>query len=205
VDKLEFYHAMMRLGLPAIPTWESLDRVEAATCVVKERFGAGARGVGLNLSRETAAEWASGLQSPIFQPFVEGREHSVDVYVDRRGNAKGAVARSRDLVVGGESQVTTTRRDEALERLCASAAERLRLYGHSVFQVLQASDGGYSIIECNARFGGASSLSVEAGLDSFYWFLLEASGQDVSEYPFFRSACELRQVRYPDDQLTVVP
>ncbi|MNC49272.1 carbamoyl phosphate synthase-like protein [compost metagenome] len=68
-----------------------------------------------------------------------------------------------------------------------------------IFQVIIDHAGEYHFIECNTRFGGASRLSVEAGLDSFYWFLLEAEGNDLAEYPFVRSAQEKRLIRYAED------
>ena len=55
------------------------------------------------------------------------------------------------------------------------------------------------MIECNARFGGASTTGIAAGVDSLFWSLLEARGVDVGDYPFIRIAGEIRQVRVPSD------
>ena len=77
------------------------------------------------------------------------------------------------------------------------------IYGHCVWQVLEDAVGGLHIIECNCRYGGASNLSLKAGLDSFYWFLLEAQGVDVSDYPFFRSRQDLQQVRFAQDTYVI--
>ena len=86
-----------------------------------------------------------------------------------------------------------------LESLCCNVAEILKLYGHIVLQVIEDEKGDYHIVECNCRFGGASTLSIASGLDSFYWFLLEAADVDISEYPFLRSENEKRQIRFPED------
>src|SRR5690606_31781337 len=102
-------------------------------------------------------------------------------------------------VVHGESQVTATFRDSKLEMLCAAFAEKLGIYGHAVMQIMIDAAGEYHIIECNARLGGASRLSLEMGLDSIYWFLLESQGVDLDEYPFSRSAVEKRLIRYAED------
>jgi carbamoyl-phosphate synthase large subunit len=66
-------------------------------------------------------------------------------------------------------------------------------------------DEGLQIIECNTRFGGASTASIAAGLDSFYWSLLESSGADVSQAPFLRIPGEVRQVRAPTDTYVYGP
>lgn len=197
VDKLKF------AALPGtIPTFLELPTDATGTWVVKERFGAGSRAIGLNMKTEDARRHAATLEHPIYQPFVHGREVSADVYVDRRGQIKGCVVRTRDVVVNGESQVTTTLPAPAVEVVCRAIVSALALYGHIVLQAIIDNQGVVHVIECNARFGGASSLSIAAGLDSFYWFLLESHGIDVSEYPCTYDAGKpLRQIRYAADQV----
>lgn len=199
LDKLLFARRVRELGYPAIPAAESVEVVDGDLLVVKGRYGAGSRSIGLRLAPDAAAAHAHHVDSPIFQPFIEGREVSVDLYRDRKGVTKGVVVRGRDLVVDGESQVTSTLRHEEVEKICSELADALDLYGHIVFQVLLDPNGGAQIIECNSRFGGASTLSVAAGLDSFYWFLLEASGAELHDYPFLRSRKEKKQVRFASD------
>lgn len=201
LDKLQFAERLASLGFPAIATAEAPNTIDAARFVVKERFGAGAKGVGLNLDREDAGALAAKLDTPIFQPFVPGSEYSVDVYIDCLGKCTGAIARRREIVVGGESQVTATVSHAKLEAMCAQIAESLGLYGHCVFQVIEDNKGNLHVVECNPRFGGASTLSVHAGLTSFLWFFCEGLGIEPGNYPFIRIQRELRQVRYPCDAL----
>lgn len=130
---------------------------------------------------------------------MAGKEYSVDIYVAKDGQPKGAVARSRDIVAGGESQVTTIARMPKLEALSKKLAAKLKLYGHLVLQVIQDKERKFHILECNSRFGGASTLSVKDGLDSFYWFLLEAQGASLDNYPFIRTGKSLRQIRFSQD------
>ena len=140
--------------------------------------GAGSLQLGLNLPAAALAH-AHTLQEPIFQPFIAGQEISVDAYVDRNGQVRGLVARTRDLVVRGESQVTTTILDPALAAQLTPIVEKLGLYGPLVLQAMLTDDGGLHLIECNCRFGGASTLGIAAGVDSFFWFLQEAAGADL--------------------------
>lgn len=205
VDKLKFYKELKSPGFYIIPTAGEISRIDADSYVVKERYGAGSRQIALNVSREYALKYARNLEEPIFQPYVPGREYSIDVYMTQEGRPKGAVVRSRDLILGGESQITTTVRNEELERLCFVIAERLELRGHLIFQAILDEKNQIHVTECNCRFGGASCLSVAAGLDSFYWFLLESQGQDISEYPFLRTRKELRQIRYAEDRIEELP
>ncbi len=200
LDKLNFYETLSKLNIPAIPATKNINSLtDVERFVVKEQFGAGSLSIGLNLTKEQAIEHANKLQAPIFQPYISGKEVSVDVYIDNKGKTKGVIVRSRDEVVNGESQITTTVSNPELEKLSISLAEKIKLSGHIVLQIMVDADEKSHIIECNSRFGGASTLSVHCGLDSFYWALLEAFENDISEYPFIRPTKQKTQIRFPED------
>jgi carbamoyl-phosphate synthase large subunit len=199
LDKLAFAAFGGERGLPFIPAGTSPHDVGPGPYVVKERHGAGARNIRLKLAREAAVEHASQLSDPIYQPFVSGREISIDAWLDADHRLKGLVLRRRERVADGESQVTTTFRDADIERQAAAILEALGLAGPVVMQVLLDEANAMHVIECNARFGGASTTSIAAGLDALHWSLLEAIGADVADYPFDRVPGEVRQVRVPQD------
>lgn len=199
LDKLEFARFGRERGLPVIPSFEGLEDAGPAPYAVKERFGAGSRAIGLNLDTASAREHARGLTAPIFQPFIKGMEISADAWLDRNHRVKGLVLRRRDRVVDGESQVTTSFRDPAIEQAARTALEALQLCGPVVVQMLIDRAGKPHIIECNSRFGGASTAGIAAGLDSLYWSLAEAAGNDIATLPFARIPGEIRQVRLPAD------
>jgi carbamoyl-phosphate synthase large subunit len=201
LDKLRFSIFGLEAGLPVIPAYERLPANVEGTWVVKERYGAGSLSMGLNLSTAEALAHAAKLTAPIFQPFVGGmQEYSADIYVERSGLMKGCVIRTRDIVVNGESQVTTTTESPALLEVCRQLVSALPFYGHIIVQSFVDSKGGVHLIEVNPRFGGASSLAIEAGLDSFYWFLLESQGANLRDTPFvYNSERRLRQVRHAHD------
>ena len=207
LDKLEFAAFGQLHGLPVIATARDIDalierqRQPPTAFVVKERHGAGSLSLGLNMQEAAALAHARNLQEAVFQPFIHGQEISVDGYVDRAGRVHGLVARTRDFVVRGESQVTTTLPDAALLARLAPMVAQLGLYGPFVLQALLTEDGGLHLIECNCRFGGASTLGVAAGVDSFYWFLQEAGGADLQAFPFLPAVAPLRQVRVAADAI----
>lgn len=199
LDKLLFYRTANSLSFPAIETVISPDDLNCASYVVKPRHGAGGCNIGLNLVKNDAITHAAMTQDPVYQPYIEGREFSIDLFVDAHGKAKGVVARVREKVIKGESQITVTTRNEQLEWICSSLAEKLNLYGHVMFQAIVDYQGKVHLIECNSRFGGASTLSVQVGLNSIVWFLLESSGFEIKGIPFVRSPIEKRLVRYAED------
>jgi carbamoyl-phosphate synthase large subunit len=201
LDKLRFYSKLLELNSPVITTVENIDQLNCNYFVVKERFGAGSKNIGLKLTREEALKKSKEMKKPIFQPYIEGEEYSIDVYITQSKQTKGVVVRKRVLVENGESQITSTVRNHNAELTFSKVAEDLGLYGHVVFQAIVDQQGTIHIIECNSRFGGASTLSIAAGLDSFYWFLIESSGLNINNYKFIRSINEKTQVRYAEDMV----
>lgn len=211
LDKIEFAQFLKSKGYLAIPSSFSIDELEK-NCkvhldrwVVKEQKGAGSQEIGLNLNRLDALKHATHLKSPIFQPYKEGKEWSVDLYRSWNGQINGCVARQRNYVVQGESQVTTTAVYPLLEKMCSKLAEDLNIKGCAIFQVIEDKEGNFHFIECNPRFGGASTASLAVGLDPFFWFFLERVGISLQDYPFLRKQKEIRQVRYLADRVYDFP
>jgi carbamoyl-phosphate synthase large subunit len=198
-DKLAFAQFGAVNGLPFIPAAEHPSDVGAGPYAVKERYGAGARKMGLNLDRTSALQHGASMEAPIYQPFMSGQEISIDAWLDQACQVKGLVLRTRDYVVNGESQVTTTFRDDAIEKEVARVLNTLKLSGSVVMQAFIDANRRIHIIECNTRIGGASTTSIAAGLDIFYWSLLETYGADLREYPFKRVCGEVRQIRVTGD------
>jgi carbamoyl-phosphate synthase large subunit len=193
-DKFKFYTESKNNLI--IPTYTNLQDFYSSRVVVKERFGSGSNNIAINIDRTTALRFAQTLKAAIFQPYIPGKEFSIDSYVNKDGKCIASIVRSRDVVKHGESQITTVVEDSEMKILIASFLEDLNIYGHSVTQVIKYNDT-FSIIECNTRFGGASTLSYEMGLESFYWFLLEA---DNKEFELKLKEIKLKQVRFAEDR-----
>ncbi len=181
LDKLLFAEKAGQLGFPAIPAFENLDQLDAPRVTVKERRGASSRNLHLDLSPEEATEKARELSEPIFQPHLRGRELSADLYVDQAGRSRGVVLRWRDLVVDGESKVTTTLRKLEWEEGLGELAAGIGLRGHGLAQAIVDEEYRLNVIEVNARLGGATPLSLSCGLGSIEWFLQESAGLDLGE------------------------
>lgn len=199
LDKLVFAKTGINEALPFIPTSSNPQDLSEGPYVVKERFGAGSLMIGLNLNLNDALKHGQKLVVPIFQPYIEGKEVSVDAWLDKEYNVKGIVMRTRDCIVNGESQITTTFRNEHVEVIARKVLEKLKLCGPVVMQIIIDNVNNVHVIECNARFGGASTASIAAGLDSLYWSMIEAFNLGISNVSFNRIAGEVRQVRISKD------
>ena len=78
----------------------------------------------------------------------------------------------------------------------------LNLSGHVILQAIIDENEHIHLIECSTRFGGASTLAIRAGLDSFYWAYLESCNTSLNDYPFCPSQSKIKQIRYPKDCYT---
>ncbi|MDJ1018243.1 MAG: ATP-grasp domain-containing protein [Paracoccaceae bacterium] len=198
LDKFDFASWGLSNGYPVIPAVPPAEIEGDGPFVVKERTGAGSRGLGLNLDAAAARAHAATLDDPIVQPFVSGAEISIDAWLSGSGEVHGLVLRWRDRVVNGESQVTTTFGDPALEAQAEALLSGLGVSGPVVAQAIVTSEG-LEVIEVNPRFGGASTASIAVGLDSLRWSLLEIASPDDHLPKFDRRDGEVRQVRIPQD------
>jgi carbamoyl-phosphate synthase large subunit len=200
LDKAYFYEELTRLGYKVIPTYTSIDPVlSEARVVVKERYGAGSRNMLIDVDPRTLnASIVKNLKAAVYQPFIKGVEFSIDVFVSESGKFIKSCVRQRNTVVSGESQITTEVRDLEFASLAEKLVLDLKLCGHSVLQAIK-NDEGIHFIECNARFGGASTLGVKAGVDSFHYFLYEQYFKNLFTPIAKRDDLLLKQVRFKND------
>lgn len=198
LDKLKFSDWGQRRGFSFIPSSEEPGKFGNIDLVVKERFGSGSRDLFLGVSLPRALEVSRVLTKPIFQPFIEGHEISIDAYLDRHGAVHGLVMRHRDRVRNGESEITTTFRNADYETEAASILGALELRGPVVMQAI-VNESGMNVVEVNPRFGGASSASIAVGLDSLGWLIHEAFFPDAELPSFIRADKEIRNVRAVGD------
>jgi len=194
LDKFSFFQELEGV----IPTYLACQELKAFPCVVKARYGAGSAAVRCNLNREDALAYGDRSRDLVFQPYIKGQEYSADLYVTREGAVHGVVCRERNVITHGESQISITVRDEEITSKCHSCAAKMNLYGHVMFQFIrETSTGKLFVLECNPRFGGASTTSIKAGLDSFFWFFTEAEGRPLPR--FDRLSHEVKLVRSARD------
>jgi carbamoyl-phosphate synthase large subunit len=194
-DKKLFSDSLQCLGIAAIPTYLNLDSRVGESVVVKERFGAGSRNVALNLTPAEAEIYASSLENPIYQPMVSGREFSVDVWLSQDRKVAIASPRMRDLVIDGEAKVTSTFINKEIEDIAINLARAIGVTGISVLQGFILLNGEIVIIEYNARFGGATTASINSGIPMFDLALLNLIGESTDNLFSEIERKNIRQVR----------
>ena len=101
----------------------------------------------------------------IIQEFIDWPEYTIDLFADFDGNVISAVPRERINVLGGESFITKTFKNEKIINESVRLAESLDLIGHNTIQCFFNGET-VKFIEINPRFGGAAILSFAAGANS---------------------------------------
>ncbi len=106
------------------------------------------------------------VQDYIIQPFIEGREYTVDILCDFEGNPILVTPRQRLAVRSGEVLKTRIVHDEKIEQECLKLIEDYKPCGPMTVQLIRQKDTDIDYyIEINPRFGGGAPLSMKAGAD----------------------------------------
>jgi|TARA_B100001964_G_scaffold242787_1_gene318650 carbamoyl-phosphate synthase large subunit len=197
-DKYLFSKFGEKNNLPLIYSGLQINEIKNRYYVVKERYGSGSNLISLKLSKKNAIEYAKKIKSPIYQPFINGKEISVDAWFDKKSKLIGLSLRERFVVKNGESQITKTFQNNIIERKFKKVFSHFKFCGPVVFQAI-IDKKNIHIIECNPRFGGATTASINIGLDVFYWTIAEMLGISSDEFKFLRNNIESTQIRIPQD------
>jgi carbamoyl-phosphate synthase large subunit len=134
-------------------------------CFVKPAVGKGSR-LAFKCEREVDLEYAMSQQrgdAVVVEPFLPGKEYSVDVFSDLDGRSYFAVPRWRIEVRAGVISKGKVERNLKIEQQSMSIAEFLKIKGPSCMQWKLDEDGKPRLIEINPRLGGGTIISTLAG------------------------------------------
>ena len=166
-EKRRFIDLCRRLGLPVPRTYAAGESPDRWPVFVRPNRGAGGAGAArVHDQRTLDAARGAHADGVIVQECVSAPEYSVDVLSDFDGHPLQAVARQRLHIRAGESTISRVERRAALESMSLRLCGALRIVGPAVVQAFDDDRDGPRFIEVNPRFGGASNLSIAAGLDS---------------------------------------
>ena len=132
-------------------------------------------------NEEELEVYAGQVEDYIVQPFVSGREYTIDIFCDWDGEPISIVPRERLQIRAGEVLKTQICMDsimiEEAKVLCAA----FKPCGPMTVQLIRDDDGTDWYIEINPRFGGGAPLSMKAGARSAEAILKLMDGEEVEE------------------------
>jgi carbamoyl-phosphate synthase large subunit len=199
-DKVQTYRFLRdhQIDTPQTYTPDELARLSSKPypLFLKPRTGSASQWVHKIEDDEELNYFLHRVADPIIQEFVEGVEHTLDVYVGLTGEPRCVVPRARWQVRGGEVSKGVVVKDlrimEAGRRVVAALGDSLR--GLVTLQCIVTPDGRIRFIEINPRFGGGAPLSIAAGADFPAWLFQELRGQapSIAFDGFRHGLCMLR-------------
>lgn len=181
-DKMATYQFLIRYHLPTPETWlydaRRHEQYRSFPYFLKPRYGSAAESNFLVHTSDELRVLASRVPEPIIQTYIEGTEHTLDVYVCPRGQVRCVVPRRRLAVRGGEVSKSQIVRDPAVIDVGRRVAQHLTgARGVITIQCMVRPDGDVRVIEINPRLGGGVPLAIFAGADFPLWLLQEHIGQ----------------------------
>lgn len=111
--------------------------------------------------------YASNISNYIIQPFIEGKEFTVDVMCDFLGNPIFITPRIRCATRAGEVLKTEIYQDDIIIAEVERLIDNFKPIGPITIQLIRDNESGKNYyIEINPRFGGGAPLSMKAGANS---------------------------------------
>ena len=124
--------------------------------------------------------YAKKIGDYIIQPFVSGREFTIDIFCDYEGNAVYITPRERLAVRAGEVLKTQIHQDDVMISEMETLIADYKPCGQITVQLIQdEASGDNYYIEINPRFGGGAPLSIKAGADSAKAVIMMLEGQKL--------------------------
>jgi carbamoyl-phosphate synthase large subunit len=145
---------------------------------LKRWDGSASKGNAIAQNRSELAFFAKNIPNAICQEFINGIEHTCDVYVDFDMKVRCVVPRKRIQVRSGEVSKGQIVKDHQVMTQAASLVQKLGAGpGVITLQLFLTKNNKVKFIEINPRFGGGVPLSVRAGANFPKWILTELLGR----------------------------
>lgn len=132
-------------------------------------------------NEEELEVYAAQVDDYIVQPFISGREYTIDIFCNWDGEPISIVPRERMQVRAGEVLKTRIALDRTMIEESEILCKAFKPCGPMTVQLIRDDISGENYyIEINPRFGGGAPLSMKAGARSAEYVLKLISGEDVT-------------------------
>ena len=172
-----FFNECGLFAPPPVNCWEEYKGEYPA--FIKPKDGSSSINAFRVKNREELEIYAKHIGEYIVQPFISGREYTVDVFCDWNGKPLSIVPRERIQVRAGEVLKTRIFLDRKMIEETARICEKFKPCGPITVQLIRDNNGEDWFIEINPRFGGGAPLSMKAGARSAELILKLLSGEEV--------------------------
>lgn len=177
------------LGLKSPKPFNSVEKYEAELNLKKQTFPAFIKpkdgSSSINAYRVDNLDdlklYAEKIRDYIIQPYISGKEYTIDIFCDYNGNPVYITPRERMAVRAGEVLKTRIVQDEVMiAEMQVLIADYMPCGQITVQLIRDEKTGDNYYIEINPRFGGGAPLSMKAGADSAEAVLKMLNGERLS-------------------------
>lgn len=155
---------------------------------IKPKDGSSSINAFMAKNEEELRLYARQIEDYIVQPFINGREFTIDVFCDWSGNPVCIVPRERLQIRAGEVLKTQICMDQTMIEEARCLCKHFRPCGPMTVQLIRDNSGVDWFIEINPRFGGGAPLSMKAGARSAETVLKLMDGEESEEFEIFDGA-----------------
>lgn len=149
-------------------------------CFIKPKDGSSSINAFKVKDIEELEIYANQIEDYIIQPFIEGREFTIDIFCDFDGNPVFITPRERLQVRAGEVLKTQIYMDKTMIEESKKLIESFKPCGPMTVQLIKDKDTGINYyIEINPRYGGGAPLSMKSGARSAEALLQILMGEKV--------------------------
>jgi HAD superfamily hydrolase (TIGR01549 family) len=130
---------------------------------------------------EQLKAYAEKIGKYIVQPFIQGREYTIDIFCDFEGKPIYITPRERLAVRSGEVLKTQIVQDGTMVAEAKALVQAFQPVGPITVQLIRQKETDIDyFIEINPRFGGGAPLSIMAGADAAEATLRLLSGEQLT-------------------------
>lgn len=149
-------------------------------CFIKPKDGSSSINAFKVEDEEELKVYANQVDDYIIQPFVSGREFTIDIFCDFDGKPIFITPRERVQVRAGEVLKTKIYMDDVMIDEAKTLCQSFKPCGPLTVQLIQDKNTGDNYyIEINPRYGGGAPLSMKSGARSAEALLKLLSGNRI--------------------------
>lgn len=169
VNSIDKYEAMLKEGKVSFPAF------------IKPKDGSSSIDAYKVDNLEDLKLYAEKIEDYIIQPFISGKEFTIDIFCDYEGNPVFITPRERLTVRSGEVLKTRITQDDTMIAEALMLIQDFKPCGQITVQLIREETSGVDYyIEINPRFGGGAPLSIKAGADSAMAVLKMLNGEKLT-------------------------
>ncbi len=166
-DKNNTFQFFTSCGLHApIPIRDWKNYTSSYPAFIKPKDGSSSINAFKVENKEELEIYARKIEDYIIQPYIDGKEFTIDIFCDWKGCPISIVPRERLQVRAGEVLKTKISMDQTMIDEAKCLCKAFKPCGPMTVQLIRDAAGIDWFIEINPRFGGGSPLSMKAGARS---------------------------------------